>query len=568
MRSTKRMRRRGTRRDEGLSGVVGTGCPCFLPSDRRLTTKSQRTGAVAALPRLRLRLRTVLVFVSLVILLLPAIGVYALREHENTLVQQRESDLARAANVVAATYRTMFGRFLDDSQNGLALHSAALESSSKLAWPSLDLGVATIGDPFPSATRAAAEADAVALRAGEEMAAVLREASISVTAGARLLDWRGTVVATTEGDLGASLQRANEVRQALDGTGIASLRRTALDSETFLNAIVRGVGLTMIVAVPVVLDERLVGVVVMSRPSPNIIDSLMEKRFLLVQGAALFFAVALAISVVTLRTLVLPIKRLSVAAQRVSDGETDRFERGRPYRVREVAGLADSIEVMVENLQRRTRYIRDLAYSISHEFKTPIAAVLGAAELMGDQGDELSPAEVRHFANNIAADVARLDRLTKQLLALAQAEMAMVGDETTDVLAAARSVGCAAMQVANGPDMRARIAPESLKATLDILANNALGYGATQVDVRAASTGDKVELWVSDDGPGIASGDRARVFDPFFTTRRDSGGTGLGLTICRAFVDGSGGSIELLPSERGATFKLTLRHAGAAGASG
>ena len=294
------MRRRGTRRDQRLCRIAKIGSPRLLPG-RRLTSKSRKSAA--ALPRLRLRLRTVLIFVSLVILVLPAIGVYALRQHENTLVQQRESDLARAANVVAATYRTMFGRFLDDNpDDGLASHSAALESSSKLAWPSLDLGVVTIGDPFPPAAPADVEAAAVARQAGEAMADVLREASVAVTAGARLLDWRGTVVATTEGDLGGSLRQANEVRQALHGTGIASLRRASLDSQTFLSAIVRGVGLTMIVAVPVVLDERLVGVVVMSRPSPNIIDSLMEKRFLLVQGAALFFAVALAISVVTVRT--------------------------------------------------------------------------------------------------------------------------------------------------------------------------------------------------------------------------------------------------------------------------
>ena len=531
-----------------------------------MASNSQRTGTTAAdLPRLRLRLRTVLVFVSLVILVLPSIGIYALREHENTLVRQRESDLARAANMVAATYRTMFGNFLNDGQEGnLALHTSGLEGVSNLAWPSLDLGVATIGDPLPAAMDTPVEADPIAKQAGEAMAAVVREASVVVTAGARLLDWRGTVVATTEGDLGRSLNHADEVRQALDGTGVASLRRASSAGETFLNAVARGVGLTMIVAVPVVRDERLLGVVVMSRPSPNIIDSLFEKRFLIVQGAALFFAVALAISVVTLRTLVLPIKRLSVAAQRVSDGETDRFERGRPYRVREVAGLADSIETMVENLQQRTRYVRDLAYSISHEFKTPIAAVLGAAELMGE-GDELTPEEVRHFANNIAADMARLDRLTKRLLALAQAEMATVGDETADVFAAARSVPSTAMQVANGAEMRARIAPQSLQATLDILASNAVGYGAEHVHFRAARTGDKVELWISDDGPGIAAGDRARIFDPFFTTRRDSGGTGLGLTICRAFVEGSGGSIELLPSERGATFKVTLRHAETSG---
>ena len=528
-----------------------------LVAERGLTAQEPPASAsIAAQPRLRLRLRTVLIFVSLVIFLLPAIGIYALRQHENTLVQQWESDLARVANVVAAAYRTMLVRAV---HSDLASHSTALDAHAPLAWPSLDLGDAAIGSPFPAPMRVAVAADPIARQIGEGMSPVLLEASIAVAASAWLLDWRGTVVATTENDVGRSLRHADEVRQALAGTGVSSLRRISDAGETFLEFLVRGTGLQMVVAIPVVLDGRLAGSVVMSRQAPNILNSLIEKRFLLVQGGVLFFAVAIAISIVTLRTLVLPIRRLSIAAQRVSNGETDRFERGRPYRVREVASLADSIGVMVENLQRHARYIRNLAYSISHEFKTPIAAAHGAAELLSDKSGELTPAEMRHFAANIAADVARLNRLTKRLLALAQAEMATAAEETTDVLAVARSVDCDALHIANGAKIHARIAPESLQATLEILANNALEHGASRIDVRAASKGDNVELWVSDDGVGIAAGDRAHIFDPFYTTRRDCGGTGLGLTICRAFIDGSGGSIELLPSERGAAFKLTLR---------
>lgn len=521
-------------------------------SDRR--PRGQQAGAPR--PRLRLRLGTVLVFVSLVVLLLPAVGVYALRQHENTLVRQGESDLARAADVVAASYRAMFEK---SATADLAASGLPLAQATPLSWPSLDLGDGAIGPPFPPARPAAAVADAVAQQIGAEMASVLRQASNAVGASVRLLDWRGTVVATTVGDMGGSLAHVEEIQRALAGTGVASLRRAAGERSPVLTAIVRGAALQMVVAVPVVSRGFLVGIVVLSRQPPDILDSLIDKRFLLVQSAALFFVVAVAIAIVMLRTLVLPIKRLSVAARRVSSGDTDRFDRGRAFRVREVAGLADSIEVMVENLQRRNRYIRDLAYSISHEFKTPIAAAQGAAELLSDNGDELKPQEVRHFAANIAADMRRLDRLTQRLLALAQAEVATVDDRKTDVVAAANAIDCSAVHVANDAEILAHIAPESLQATLDILVNNALEGGAQRIDIHAASDDANVELWVSDDGAGIAAGDRARIFDPFYTTRRDRGGTGLGLTICRAFVDGSGGSIELMPSERGATFKLTLR---------
>ena len=65
-------------------------------------------------------------------------------------------------------------------------------------------------------------------------------------------------------------------------------------------------------------------------------------------------------------------------------------------------------------------------------------------------------------------------------------------------------------------------------------------------------------ITLADDGPGIAAGDRERVFDPFFTSRRTQGGTGLGLPIARALVENHGGTLELENGGPGATFVLRL----------
>ena len=62
--------------------------------------------------------------------------------------------------------------------------------------------------------------------------------------------------------------------------------------------------------------------------------------------------------------------------------------------------------------------------------------------------------------------------------------------------------------------------------------------------------------------PGVPEADRVRVFDPFFTSKRESGGTGLGLPIARALAESRGGSLELEESARGACFVLTLPVAG------
>ena len=63
---------------------------------------------------------------------------------------------------------------------------------------------------------------------------------------------------------------------------------------------------------------------------------------------------------------------------------------------------------------------------------------------------------------------------------------------------------------------------------------------------------------VEDDGPGIPPADHERVFEPFFTSRRTDGGTGLGLPITRSLLASHRGSIELLATERGAAFALCL----------
>ncbi len=185
-------------------------------------------------------------------------------------------------------------------------------------------------------------------------------------------------------------------------------------------------------------------------------------------------------------------------------------------------------------------------------------------EVLRDHLEDMTTAERTHFLDNVAADVERLDRLTLRLLELARADMSEASDEVTDVLDTARELGNGAVHVAPGQAM-ARIGRTSLEAVLGNLVDNAAQHGASRVDVRADREGDTVALRVEDDGEGISPGNRGRIFEPFFTTRRDRGGTGLGLAISQALVRNAGGAIELLPSTRGAAFRVSLPGAPAPG---
>lgn len=505
-------------------------------------------------PKLRLRLRTVLVVVSLLILMLPIVGLYVLRLHENTLLQQTQSQLAIVAALVSDSYRVAFERL---SPGGPARRSHAVGAA-----PALDFSTVEVLPPFPSG-RPSAAADPLARQIGRELATVVANAKTNSGAAVRLLDRRGIVVASTEGDIGLALLHASEVRQALAGDAASSLRRVPSGAER-IEPIVRGAAVRVLLASPVVAGADVVGAVTVSRRPSNILDTLAGKRALIAQGAAVFVAVALAVALITARTLVLPIRRLTENTGRVTRGETDRFEPGRPYRVYELADLADSVETMVTSLQRRAGYLRDFAHQLNHEYKTPIAAARGALELLRDHLDDMTPAEAKRFANNAVADIERLDRLTARLLDLAQADMAQVTDEVVDVRAVSQTLAGAAegveMHVAAGPPLHARISRASLQAVLENLLDNARRHGASRLDIRLDADAATVKLWVQDDGTGISPGNRGKIFDSFFTTRQHDGGTGLGLAICRTLVRNVGGDIALVDNSArsGALFLVTL----------
>ena len=221
---------------------------------------------------------------------------------------------------------------------------------------------------------------------------------------------------------------------------------------------------------------------------------------------------------------------------------------------------------MAEAIDRRSRYLRDFAHAVSHEFKTPLAGIGGAVELLQDHPD-MAPTDRERFLANINADAARLNRLVSRLLDLARADMAeMVEGVATDVV----NVGLRIADAFSGPGFNVALElppalpsvalPSAVMETvLTGLVENSRQAGASRVSISARSAASDVEFVVRDDGPGVAAGDRDRIFEPFFTGRRAAGGTGLGLPITRSLLQAHRGSIVLGEAEGlGATFVLTL----------
>ncbi|HWT52688.1 MAG TPA: ATP-binding protein, partial [Caulobacter sp.] len=104
----------------------------------------------------------------------------------------------------------------------------------------------------------------------------------------------------------------------------------------------------------------------------------------------------------------------------------------------------------------------------------------------------------------------------------------------------------------------AAVPEPTLDSVLNVLLQNSRQAGASLVVITLGETTDELVLRIADDGPGVPIGDRARLFEPFFTSRRAEGGTGLGLSIARSLLAANHGAIHLVESQVGATFEVNL----------
>jgi signal transduction histidine kinase len=105
---------------------------------------------------------------------------------------------------------------------------------------------------------------------------------------------------------------------------------------------------------------------------------------------------------------------------------------------------------------------------------------------------------------------------------------------------------------------RVAVPETTVETVLAALVDNSRQAGAHTARISAQRDGRSVVLAVVDDGPGVPAADRQRLFEPFFTTRRADGGTGLGLPIARSLVEAHGGRINVVEVGIGARFEVVL----------
>ena len=283
-----------------------------------------------------------------------------------------------------------------------------------------------------------------------------------------------------------------------------------------------------------------------------------EKAIYRVGFVFLILFVALAISLLTAFTIQRPISRLIALTRRVELGE-EPSPIERPG-TREVQELSDAISNMATTLNERADYIRDFARSVSHEFKTPITSLRGTVELLQDHIDTMSHDERDAFFQMIDHDAKRMERLVSGLLDLARADVSEKSAEPIaieEVLEAIQSSFGEQMLRYDGEFAEVAIGRDAAESVFSNLARNAFEAGATECRMVVRVDGDFLQVSVTDNGSGIDPRDHERVFESFFTSKRDEGGTGLGLAIVRSLMHSVDGTLELSDSDTdGTTFLL------------
>lgn len=501
----------------------------------------------------RLRLRTLLFATLFLVAALPGFGAVFLRVYENTLVRQTEAELiAQGAALSAAATADWPG----------AVSAMPPPTEFRPERLRIDLNATPVLAERPDAIGPRRAPGADAALAATWLLPVIAATRRTTLASIILLD--GAARAVNGSAAGGSYARLPEVQAALAGRADTVLRRNADYHATYrFEWLSRAAAIRVHHARPIIVGGRVVGVLLLSRSARSLFRGIYEDRGKIIVGIVAIFGLLVVLSGLLSRGIARPIEALGAATRAVASGRGTIPPVPQTATI-EIQGLYADFAAMAVAIEHRSRYLRDFAHAVSHEFKTPLAGIRGVIELLGDHGAEMSDAERARFLANADADAGRLALLVTRLLDLARADMtaddngrAALAPVLARVADAHRGAEFAIMLPHDAlPDVA--VSETTLEAVLGTLLENSRQAGAGAVEIGVTVAGGVVAIVVADDGPGVPPADRERIFEPFFTTRRAENGTGLGLSIVRSLLATAGGTIVLAPSLRGARFSLSV----------
>lgn len=322
--------------------------------------------------------------------------------------------------------------------------------------------------------------------------------------------------------------------------------------------------LMLYVASPIKVNNEIVGVVTVGKPTALAYNFYQRAKDEVLLALILVILLVAFWGLISTLWVTRPIQELIRYARLIRDG--GRPEAPRRHR-HEIGELAETFEEMRDALDGK-RYIEQFVQTLTHEIKSPLSAIRGAAELIDDQ----MPAERRaQFMNNILSESARIQRIVERLLELSQLEnrKALRNRQWVDTAGLLQELMRSQQSVIETKQITITWEPKSaihvhgerflLQLALSNLLQNALDFtpqnGAIEISFLRRS------IRISDTGPGIPEYAENRVYEHFYSLQRPGSGrksSGLGLSIVRQVADLHHGGIDLRNREDGQGAQATL----------
>ena len=319
--------------------------------------------------------------------------------------------------------------------------------------------------------------------------------------------------------------------------------------------------------------------VVYAIPTDHVWHEVMEATGFYLLLSLISVVITATVLIVLARRLLHPLNDLAVAAGSIEPSELQFNPPESALQTRELAPLTRVLTQVVARLREAYETERRFMSDAAHELKTAVAVVKSSIQVL--EMRQRSAEEYRGGLDRVLEDNQRVEDLVSRMLILARtneqttkpAEEVDVGEEIRSALdelsVYTEARGIHVERPMDG-HLHARIAPGELKTVISNLVMNAVQHSTTgcTVKVAARAIGVRILVMVQDFGTGISADNLPHVFDRFFredaSRSRDTGGAGLGLSICKAIVERAGGSIEI-ESEKGrgtiVKVRLSLSHA-------
>ena len=315
------------------------------------------------------------------------------------------------------------------------------------------------------------------------------------------------------------------------------------------------------VAAPIMSGGELAGVVTVAKPTTNINNFLAGAKPQLVVKGTLALVVAALLSFLASVWLTMPIRRLTRYANQIREGRRGEFPR---LDKTEIGEMGNALRNMQEALEGK-KYIEQYVQSLTHEVKSPLSAIRGAAELLAE---DMDPGQRERFLDNIRNEAGRIQLIVDRMLELATLENREMLNkvESVSLQSLVKTVVESKQPMLSRKDIKVnvQIEPEIflqgdsflLHQSIGNVLQNGIDFSPElgQINISAKKNEQGVILTVEDEGDGIPGFALNKVFQKFYSLQRPDTGkksTGLGLNFVREIVHLHGGVVALENKKKG-----------------